>query len=51
MKIVTQKQPNGEWTALDEDNYDYDSYIGWGKTREEAIADLMDMLGDEDVKQ
>lgn len=42
MKLKTQKQPNGEWTALDEDTYDYDSYVGWGKTEQEAIDDLVE---------
>jgi hypothetical protein len=39
-KIHTEKQPNGEWTATD-DNYDGPgSPMGWGDDEAAAIADL-----------
>lgn len=38
--VATELQPNGEYTAIDEDN----SAMGWGATELEAIADLRDQL-------
>lgn len=52
MKINTEYYSEIElWTAIDEDSYDgaFDSptrsQIGHGKTEEEAISDLMEILG------
>ncbi len=42
--VKTQIQPNGEYTAIDADNYDYDSPMGWGFSRFSAIADLFDKM-------
>jgi len=49
MKIVTQYEcppiatRDTDWMAYDEDTYDPESnrIVGWGKTKEEAIADLL----------
>lgn len=51
MTITTEQNPMGEWTAYDSDTYDCDwdsergyfsrSPMGYGKTKEAAIADLM----------
>jgi hypothetical protein len=43
MKLKTERQPNGEWTAIDEDTYDGAAplhMMGWGNTEQEAIEDL-----------
>jgi hypothetical protein len=37
-----------DWSAVDDDTYDYDQPIGYGRTEEEAIADLLSQL--EEVK-
>lgn len=33
-----------DWSAIDDDTYDYDQPVGWGSTEHEAIADLMEKL-------
>lgn len=33
-----------DWEAFDSDALDYDSVTGFGATKEEAIADLMEQL-------
>lgn len=33
-----------DWSAVDDDTYDYDQPVGWGATEQEAIADLRDKL-------
>ena len=33
-----------DWEAFDSDALDYDSVTGFGSTKEEAIADLMEQL-------
>ena len=35
-----------DWEAVDYDTLDYDSVTGFGATKEEAIADLMERLDD-----
>ena len=35
-----------DWEAFDSDALDYDSVTGFGSTKEEAIADLMERLDD-----
>lgn len=43
--VATELQPNGEYTAIDDDSYDGPgSAMGRGKTELEAIADLRDQL-------
>jgi hypothetical protein len=43
--IKTERQPTGEYTAIDRDNYDGPgSAMGWGSTELEAIADLAEQL-------
>lgn len=51
MDIRTTLQPNNEWTAIDADTYDCDcdqdgffstSPVGYGKTEQEAIDDLLE---------
>jgi len=53
MDIKVTIQPNGEWTAFDADTYDVDCDVngffstcpmGYGKTREAAIGDLIDQI-------
>ncbi len=44
MKIKTIEHYRNEWTAVDAENYDYDSYVGVGNTEDEAIQDLMEKL-------
>lgn len=52
MKIKTENFPEIDlWVAVDEDSYDgaFDSptrfEMGYGETKEEAINDLMEILG------
>ena len=33
-----------DWEAFDSDTLDYDSVTGFGKTKEEAVADLLERL-------
>ena len=35
-----------DWEAVDYDTLDYDSVTGFGATKEEAVADLMERLDD-----
>ena len=45
LKIRTTLQPNGEYSAIDDDTYDgEDSPVGWGKTEAEAIEELKEAL-------
>ena len=52
MKITTNYERkigpsrNYDWSAVDDDTYDYDSPIGYGPTEQEAIDDLMEQLAD-----
>jgi len=46
MSIRTTFQPNGQYAAIDADNYEGGDPVGWGKTRMEAEADLIDQLYD-----
>ena len=50
MKITTQLCPNGEYYAIDADEYDgapdSGSPQGWGKTEWEAVADLANQFVD-----
>jgi len=42
MKIRITLQPNGEYTAIDDDTYDGEgSLMGWGATEAEAVEDLV----------
>lgn len=36
-----------DWSAVDDDTYEPGCPIGWGRTEEEAIADLMAQIEDE----
>lgn len=55
MNIVTERVSRRfrgyeEWTAVDDDTYDGpDSPIGVGHTAEEAEADLLEQLEDDDA--
>jgi hypothetical protein len=58
MNIQTGLNPDGYWFALDDDTYDVDcdqdgffstSHVGYGKTEQEAIDDLLEL--DEDDGQ
>jgi hypothetical protein len=33
-----------DWSAIDDDSYDYDQPVGRGPTEESAIADLLEQL-------
>jgi hypothetical protein len=55
MDIKTELQPDGYWSALDADTYDVDcdqdgffsnSPVGFGKTEQAAIEDLIFELGE-----
>jgi Lar family restriction alleviation protein len=36
---------NSDWSAIFEDTYDYDSYVGRGATEVEAVIDLIEQVG------
>ena len=36
-----------DWSAIDDDTYDYDAPIGQGPTEQAAIADLLQQIADE----
>lgn len=45
MKIKTENQATHVWVAYDDNTYDGpESTIGWGETKQEAIADLITQL-------
>ncbi len=53
MDIRTELQPDGYWSAIDNDTYDVDcdqdgffstSAVGYGKTEQEAIEELKEEL-------
>jgi len=55
MDIAVDLQPDGYWHAIDRNTYDCDcddrgyfptSPVGYGKTKEEAIADLMEKVAE-----
>lgn len=52
MKIKTHYEPTPislrqfDWSAVDDDTYDYDQPIGHGATEQEAINDLLEQLED-----
>lgn len=59
MKIQTELQPDGYWSAIDADNYEAESDsegwwskspVGYGKTEQEAIDDLLSELEDEQLR-
>jgi hypothetical protein len=53
MKIRTERTPVGDWYAIDNDTYDgapdagRAGAMGWGKSEQDAIADLLDQRGTE----
>ena len=58
MKIRTRHDPDGYWHAIDEDIYDCDcdesgffstSPVGYGKTAQEAIDDLLAEINDREA--
>ena len=57
MKILTQyiRPPipirTSDWLAWDDDTADIDTPTGVGRTQEEAIRDLLEQLGYEEVKK
>ncbi len=42
--VKTECQPNGEYTAIDVDNYEPGFPVGWGYSRFSAIADLFEQM-------
>jgi hypothetical protein len=36
-----------DWSAVDDNTYDYDAPIGFGPTQAAAIADLLQQIADE----
>jgi hypothetical protein len=36
-----------DWSAIDDETYDYDAPIGFGPTQEAAIADLIRQIAEE----
>jgi hypothetical protein len=51
MKIVTSYNPppggsthQFDWSAIDDDTYEPDSPIGYGRTEQEAIEDLLEQI-------
>jgi len=50
MRIITSYDPPPipmrccDWSAIDDDTYDYDQPVGYGATEQEAIDDLLDKI-------
>jgi hypothetical protein len=44
LTILIEKQPNGEYAAIDEANHDLGSPVGYGKTKRAAIDDLIEQM-------
>ena len=45
MNIKTENQATRVWVAYDDDTYDGPgSTIGWGETKEAAVADLLEKI-------
>lgn len=42
--VLTQWQPNGQYTAIDADNWEPGFPIGWGPSRYSAICDLVEEM-------
>lgn len=42
--VCTDLEPDGAYTAIDAENHDLGMPVGWGKTREAAIAELLEEL-------
>lgn len=42
--IRTERQPNGEFTAIDPENYEPGMPMGWGRDRWDAIVDLCEQM-------
>ena len=44
MTVVTELQPDGEYSAIDADNFDLGWPVGYGKSRYQAIIDLAEQM-------
>jgi hypothetical protein len=44
LTILIERQPNGEYTAIDEANHDLGGPVGYGKTKRAAIDDLIEQM-------
>jgi hypothetical protein len=44
LTILIERQPNGEYAAIDEANNDLGGPVGYGKTRRAAIDDLIEQM-------
>jgi hypothetical protein len=44
LTIRIERQPNGEYTAIDEANNDLGWPVGYGKTKRVAIDDLIEQM-------
>src|SRR4029077_3789262 len=42
--VKTERHVSGEYSAIDADNYEPTSPVGWGKTQIEAIAELGELM-------
>lgn len=54
--LATERLPNGEWKAIDRNTYDCDCDqdgffevcpVGYGKTEQAAIEDLIETIGED----
>jgi hypothetical protein len=44
LSILIERQPNGEYAAIDEANNDLGWPVGYGKTKRAAIDDLIERM-------
>ena len=44
LTILIERQPDGEYAAIDEANHDLGWPVGYGKTRRAAIDDLIEKM-------
>jgi hypothetical protein len=44
LTILVERQPDGEYAAIDEADHDLGSPVGYGKTKRAAIDDLIEKM-------
>jgi hypothetical protein len=44
LTILIERQPDGEYAAIDEANHDLGWPVGYGKTKRAAIEDLIEQM-------
>jgi hypothetical protein len=48
LTVKTELQPDGQYSAIDDSNFDAGFPVGWGRDRFAAIADLTEQMRERD---